>query len=332
MRWLALQLGALLGAKTLAACAPRSAVSPDIPPSTSESTTPPPSSPMPQASMARPTHTSETSELPELVVSRNGEPGELVRAALNAFGGMQTFVKAGDDVLIKPNICVANRTYEYAATTNPWVVGALVEMALQAGAHSVRVLDYPFGGSCEDAYIVSGIQEQVLAAGGEMEQISAFKFVETDLPQGIDLTKLRIYQDILDADVVINAPIAKHHSLAQLTLGMKNLMGTIQHRPPMHQNLGQRLADLASRIRPSLTVIDAVRILVRNGPTGGNLEDVRKIDMLIASPDIVAADSCMATLLGWDPMKLSYIAAGSAMGLGRSDVANLRLAEIDLSA
>ncbi len=274
-----------------------------------------------------PTHSGQA----YLAVARRGEPGPLVRAALQAIGGMGRFVSSGDDVIIKPNICVNYRTYEYAATTNPWVVGELVAQAFAAGAGRVRVLDYPFGGSSDSAYINSGIRAQVEAAGGEMEPISTFKFVSTSIPQGIDLTSCYIYEDVLNADVVINVPIAKHHSLAKLTLGMKNLMGVIRDRPMMHQNLGQRLADLTSRVRPALTVVDMVRVLLRNGPTGGNLADVEKIDYVVATHDIVAADSYAAMRFGVNPMSLSYVVAGTAMGLGRSDLENLDIDDIPLS-
>lgn len=273
--------------------------------------------------------TAESPTVPDLVVAHGEKPRRLVRQALKALGGMDRFINPGDDVIVKPNICVAYRSYEYAATTNPWVVGALVELALEAGAKRVRVMDYPFGGSCDEAYARSGIREQVEAAGGQMEAISAFKFTPTDLPEALHLTRCAIYQDILDADLVINVPIAKHHSLARLTLGMKNLMGTIRDRPMMHQNLGQRLADLSSRVRPALTVVDAVRILLANGPTGGSLGDVRQENTLIVSPDIVAADSYAATLFGIDPSTLTYVQAGGAMGLGRSRLGDLRIEEIN---
>jgi hypothetical protein len=106
---------------------------------------------------------------PDLVVARGGEPEQLVRQALAAGGGIGRFVPAGADVILKPNICVAYHTYEYAATTNPWVVGALVRLCFEAGARRVRVMDNPFGGTADQAYAVSGIREQVEAAGGEME-------------------------------------------------------------------------------------------------------------------------------------------------------------------
>ncbi len=263
-----------------------------------------------------------------MAVARGGEPEALVRHAIAALGGMQRFVSAGDDVIVKPNVCVDYRTYEYAATTNPWVVGEIVRLCLEAGAGRVRVMDFPFGGDSESAYRRSGIQEQVHAAGGEMEPIRFFKFVETEIPNALDLKTCQIYEDVLMADVVINVPIAKHHSLARLTLGMKNLMGVIRDRPYMHGNLGQRLADLASRVRPALTIIDAVRILQRSGPTGGRLGDVQKIDTVIASPDIVAADSYTATLFGLQPTDLSYIVSGLVMGLGRADLETMKIEEI----
>lgn len=267
---------------------------------------------------------------PDLVVARGGEPEELVRRALTAMGGIERFVRRGDDVIIKPNICVGYHTYEYAATTNPWVVAALVRLCLGAGARRVRVMDQPFASGPEEAYRRSGIEEQVKAAGGQMEIMSSFKFVSTEIPQGVDLKKWDLYDDALKADVLIDVPIAKHHSLARLTLGMKNLMGLIRNRSAMHSNLGQRLADVTSRVRPTLTVVDAVRVLTANGPTGGNLADVKKLDTLIVSPDIVAADAYAATLFGLQPDDLGFVRAGVQMGLGRSDLRNMNIEEINL--
>lgn len=331
LRYCGIGLGALIGGGALAACRPGTTPTPTrspAPPSTVPPTIPPTLIPSATATPSPVPPTATPPSYPHLAVARGGEPEDLVRRALDALGGIGRFVHQGDDVIIKPNICTAYHTYEYATTTNPWVVGALVRLCLEAGARRVRVMDFPFGGSAEEAYINSGIQDQVLAAGGEMEVMARVKFVDTDIPDGLDLRRCAIYRDILDADVLINVPIAKHHSLARLTLGMKNLMGTIRDRPMMHSNLGQRLADLSSRIRPALTVVDAVRILIAHGPTGGDLADVRKLDTVIASPDIVAADAYAATLFGLQPQDLSYVRAGTAMGLGRSDLENLWIAEV----
>jgi len=331
-------LGTMAGGWLLSACGVQKR-SPEVPPEHGEGLvegTPTPTAPptrtlpSPTAGMTSIPTATPFAAHPDLVVARGGEPEEMVQRALAALGGMERFVRPGDDVIVKPNICVGYHTYEYAATTNPWVVAALVRLCLEAGARRVRVMDYPFGGGAEQAYVRSGIQEQVAASGGEMEIMPQFKFVSTEIPQGLTLRQCDIYDEVLNADVVIDAPIAKHHGLARLTLGMKNLMGVIRNRPMMHRNLGQRLPDLTSRIQPALTIVDAVRILVDNGPTGGSLDDVKKMDTVIVSPDIVAADSYAATLFGLQPNDLAYVRAATDMGLGRSDLDSLDIEEISI--
>jgi uncharacterized protein (DUF362 family) len=279
-----------------------------------------------------PTATSVPLSPVDLVVARGGDPEEMARRALAAYGGMQTFVPKGASVVVKPNICVAYHTYEYAATTNPWLVSALVKLALEAGASRVQVFDFPFGGSAQEAYVRSGIEEQVLAAGGEMMPMPDFKFVSTELPAGVDLKRTKAFKDALEADVLIDVPIAKHHGSARLTLGMKNLMGLVLDRGAIHYNLGQRIADLASLFRPELTVVDAIRMLMRHGPSGGNLDDVKKMDTIIVSPDIVAADSYATTLFGLQPGDIEYIKAASRMGLGVSELDSLKIEEIAVGA
>ena len=263
-------------------------------------------------------------------VARGESPAALVQTAIKALGGIEQFVKTGDDVIIKPNICVAYHSEEYAATTNPEVVSALTTLCLGAGARRVRVMDSPFGGTAAEAYERSGIGEAVRSAGGEMEQMAKMKYREVEFPSGIDLKRWNVYGDALDADVLINVPIAKHHSMARLTLGMKNLLGLVTDRNQFHFNLGQRIADLNSRMRPTLTVVDAVRILMNHGPSGGDLSDVKKTDTVIASRDVVAADAYAATLFGLTGVDIPAIRAGAEMGLGTMDLENIKIEEIRL--
>jgi len=265
-----------------------------------------------------------------LAVARGQEPEALVRAALKALGGMQRFVKPGSEVILKPNICVDYHSAEFAATTNPAVVAAVTKLCLEAGAKRVRVLDMPFGGTPESAYAISGIAEAVKAAGGEMSIMSPVKFVKTDIPRGVDIRSWPVYRDALDADVLINLPIAKHHSLARLSLGAKNLFGLAANPPQLHSSLGQRAADLLSLFRPSLTIVDAVRILVAHGPTGGSLDDVKQADTVIASHDPVSADAYAATLFGLKGEDIAYVKAAAALGLGALDLSSVKLEEINV--
>jgi uncharacterized protein (DUF362 family) len=159
-----------------------------------------------------------------------------------------------------------------------------------------------------------------------------YKYVTTKNPKAVTLKSPAIFDDILKADVLINVPIAKQHSSSRLTMGMKNLMGVVQDRDSMHWALGQSIADLNALVRPQLTVLDAVRILTANGPTGGNLADVKKLDTVIASPDVVAVDSYAASLFGMKPEDLDFIVKGVALGVGRSDLQNLNIQKIPLGA
>jgi len=265
-----------------------------------------------------------------LAVVRGPEPAEITRRAIAALGGMERFVKPGANVIIKPNICVAYHTYEYAATTNPEVVAELARLCRGAGAKRVRVMDTPFGGTAEAAYEITGIKKAVEAAGGVMEIMSPVKFKEVPFPKGVDIKSWPVYQDILEADLVINVPIAKHHNLTRLALGGKNLLGVVNRANQFHQNIGQRVADLVSVVRPTLTVVDAVRILVEHGPTGGSLQDVKKTDTIIASHDIVAADAYATTLFDLKAEDIAYIQAAAAMGLGTLDLKSIKIEEIGL--
>lgn len=264
-----------------------------------------------------------------LGVAHGSDPDKITRAALAAVGGIERFVQKGHNVIIKPNICVDYHPPEYAATTNPVVVATLVKLCLEAGAAKVRVMDTPLGGTADSAYAISGIREAVQAAGGAMEIMAPAKFVKTEIPQGKDLKSWKLYRDALDADVLINVPIAKHHNLARLSLGSKNMLGLVTDVNQIHRNLGQRVADVNSVLRPTLTVVDAVRILVAHGPTGGSLNDVRETNTVIASHDLVAADSWAATLFDLTGEDVEYIRAEAGMGLGTLDLKSIKVEEVN---
>lgn len=273
-----------------------------------------------QPASASPGSVPRRRERPPLAVARGGDPAAITAAAIAALGGMKVFVKPGDDVIIKPNICTGYHGPEYAATTNPDVVGALVGLCRAARAGRVRVMDMPFGGPADEAYRTSGIQAAVDRAGGEMEIMAPAGFQDFTIPAGQDLKQWPIYADILACDVLIDVPIAKDHGMTRLTLGGKNLLGVILDPGSIHSNIGQRTADLMSVCRPTLTVIDAFRVLTANGPTGGDLNDVERLETLIASPDIVAADSYAATLFDLTGADVPYVQAAYEMGLGEMDL------------
>ena len=205
LRNLTLGVTTLAAQPLLASCSPKPEATP---PSSTETRVP--TTQVPTGKTPAPT----PGVFPDMVVTHGSDPEKSVRQGMQALGGMEEFMKKGADVIIKPNICVGYNTYEYASTTNPWVVAALVKMCLEAGAKRVRVMDFPFGGTPEQSYRYSGIEDAVKEAGGEMEVMSELKYIEADIPNAVQLKKVRVYEDILKTDLLINVPIAKHHSMA----------------------------------------------------------------------------------------------------------------------
>ena len=264
----------------------------------------------------------------ELIVATGPYPGKITRAAVEALGGMHKFISKGDIVVVKPNIGW-DRLPEQAATTNPEVVAAIVLMCFEAGAKKVKVFDRTVNDP-RRCYVQSGIAPAARNVGAEVSHIDERKFKETALG-GLALKTWPLYEDNLNADKVINVPIAKHHSLSKLTLGMKNWMGIMGgSRSQIHQRIDESLVDVAKVIKPALTIIDAVRILTRNGPQGGNAADVKKLDTVVVGVDQVAVDSYAATLFGIKGSELGYVRIGDKSGLGTMDLSKVKIIKVSV--
>lgn len=251
-----------------------------------------------------------------ILVSSGEGPAKNTRAAIDGIGGMAKLVRKGDFVVIKPNIAW-NRPPSAAATTNPEVVAELVKMCKEAGAGRILVIDHCIDKPAEAVLGFTGIQEAAEKAGAEVraaQNESDYRTVE--LPKGKLIKSDTCIKEILKADVFINAPIAKTHSATRLTLGMKNLMGCNWDRQAWHDSssLDQCIVDYASAIKPDLTVLDATRILLTNGPKGpGQTKDPGKV---VVGTDPVAVDAYAATLFGLKPKEVGHIALAAESGLG----------------
>lgn len=254
---------------------------------------------------------------------------KMTEQAIAALGGMQRFVRRGDVVWVKPNIAW-NRKPEQAANTNPAVVATLVRLCLDAGAKTVKVGDHP----CNDpkqTYVNSGIEAAVQAAGGQVVYLDGNRFRDVDV-NGEQLKTWPVYPEIIESDLVINVPIAKHHGLSTATLCMKNYMGVVGgSRGKWHQDISACLCDITAYMKPRLCVLDAVRILTGNGPVGGNLADVKRMDTVAAGTDIVALDAFGAELMGHEKGAIGAVVAAEKAGLGKMDYRSLALREIAVS-
>jgi len=262
----------------------------------------------------------------EKLVIANGDPSSATRAAIRALGGMERFIQSGESVVIKPNIGW-DRTPVQAANTNPLVISALVKMCLDAGAATVVVTDH----SCNESrrcFTRSGIWKEASNAGAVVVLPAGHRFRIHDLG-GVVLGKMPVLTAAVRADRFINVPVAKHHGMSGFTGAMKNLYGVLGgRRNRLHQRLDESIADLADFIRPTLTVMDATRVLMRNGPQGGNLGDVRSVDQVIASTDQVAVDAYGCGLIGLKPTDLPYLALAQKKGLGTADLSTIPREEV----
>ncbi len=270
----------------------------------------------------------QPASVPDVVWVEGGEPAALLAKALESLGGMSKFVSKGDTVLVKPNIGW-DRTPEYAANTNPDLVEAVVKACFEAGAKEVKIFDH----TCNNAqrcYINSGIQDKAEAAGAKVYHVQPERFKPIKLTKAEILKEWPIYQDYLEVNKVINVPIAKHHGLATVTLGLKNLMGVMGgSRGELHSPF-RKLIDVVADILPTLTIIDAYRMLVDHGPRGGDLADVKNPKVLIASPCTVAADVTALELFGHQVRDISHIADAIDRGLAKVDIKNLKPVKLKL--
>jgi uncharacterized protein (DUF362 family) len=260
---------------------------------------------------------------PVLAAVEGESPAAITREAIAMLGGMKMFVGKGDKVVIKPNIGW-DRTPEMAACTNPEVVKTLVELVLDAGAKTAIVIDNTTN-QAKRCYVRSGIQEAVKQAGGDMLFVDDYRVKKIAL-KGSWLKEWDIVLDVVEADKIINVPIAKHHSLCRLTMGMKNWLGAIGGaRNQLHQSLDQAVVDLSAFFKPQLTVLDAYRILVRNGPQGGRISDTQLVKTVVAGTDPVAVDAMGATFFEVTPAELPYLRLARERGLGEFQLEKVRL-------
>jgi uncharacterized protein (DUF362 family) len=248
--------------------------------------------------------------------ARGKDPADNVRRAVAALGGMERFVRRGESVLVKPNVGW-DRLPAQAANTDPEVVAELVRLCRGAGAARVVVADV----SCNDpgrCFARSGVRAAAEKAGAEVLDASQFRMRPASLPGAA--AGLEVIEPILQADRVINVPVAKHHGLSRVTLGMKNWFGVLgAGRNRLHQDIDRCIAELGAIFRPTLTVVDATRVLTASGPQGGSLADVRAVDAVAAGTDPVLLDAWGARILGVDPRTLAFVAEAERRGLGKGD-------------
>ncbi len=260
---------------------------------------------------------------PDLAWIQGESPAQITKEAISVLGGIQRFISKGDVVVVKPNIGW-DRVPKQAACTNPEVVKTIIELCFGAGAKEVKVIDNP----CNPArrtYARSGIADAAKEAGAKVLFPNPHKLKKMAL-NGEWLKEWQVYTDFVEADKIINVPIAKTHSLSRLTMGMKNWLGALGgNRNQLHQKLDQVMIDLAAFFKPCLSFMDGYRILIRNGPQGGRLSDAKLFKTVVAGIDYVAVDAAGATFFDIQPQDLPYLQIAHQKGLGEINMEKLKI-------
>jgi uncharacterized protein (DUF362 family) len=211
------------------------------------------------------------------------------------------------------------------------VVATVAQACIDAGAQRVVVLDYPLR-PAELCLKRTGIQAACKPIKGvhvlALEDRKFFR--EVKVPQGKVLDRVEVIKEVLDSEVLINLPQAKTHSATGVSLGIKNLMGLIWDRYSFHSsyNINQALADLATVIKPQLTILDATRALVSGGPGGPG--EVQKPNLIIAGIDPIAVDSYGVSVAPWygqnfKGRQVEHLLVAHQRGLGKIDLEQLKI-------
>jgi uncharacterized protein (DUF362 family) len=276
-----------------------------------------------------PAYLSAAEEVDLAVIS--GEPAAATRKALEALGGIARFVKKGQRVVIKPNMSFA-KTPDFAASTHPLVVVTVAQACIEAGAREVLVLDHTLQ-RAELCLERTGIRDacKQYVPGVHVLALQDRKFFrEIRIPQGKVLDRVEVLTDILDNAVLINVPVAKSHSATGVSLGLKGLMGLIWDRESFHSqfNINQGIADLATVIKPQLTILDATRAMVTGGPGGPG--EVKKPNLIVAGVDPVAVDSYGVGIVPWygqnfKGRQVEHLLIAHQRGLGQIDMEKLKI-------
>lgn len=263
-----------------------------------------------------------------LGVARGENHEQMLRMAIAAIGGIEHFIRKGDVVLIKPNVAF-DRAPKLGATTNPDVLGALIRLVRAAGASEVRVADNPIE-SPESCFAKSGIADATHQNGASLYLPSPTSFEMLEVPGAKLIARWPFfYRPFRGADKVIGIAPIKDHNLCSASMCTKNWYGLLGgRRNQFHQDIHNIVADLALMMKPTFVILDASRMLMKNGPTGGDLSDVVPGHTLVAATDQIAADSFgYSQLLGRTTALPQYLHNAHDRGLGTPDWKSVSMKE-----
>lgn len=264
-----------------------------------------------------------------VVVVHGEDIPKMIAAGIAKMGGWEKFVKPGGKVALKPNLAWKS-TPEQGGNTHPAIVREVVLAAEAAKAKQVLIPE----NTCQpekETFPTSGILEALKGTKAKLYRPKRADYVEVDVPKGKICRKAKVSRDLIEADCLINMPVAKHHGGATLTISMKNWMGAVDNntRRSWHRDgLHQCIADFSTYLKPHLVIVDATRIMLDHGPQGpGKLAHPHEI---IFSTDPAAADAYAASLFNKTPEDVPHIKLAGELGVGCIDLAKIKIERVEV--
>jgi uncharacterized protein (DUF362 family) len=269
----------------------------------------------------------EAAAYPDLVALKGGKPALMFDRGMKIIGGMGRFVKAGQTVVIKPNISW-DVPPDGGANTSPELVASVIKHCRDAGASKVYVMDHSIE-YWENSKKNSLIGAAIESAGGVYAPSESDSYYGKITVSGSVLKEALIHETLLEGDVLISVPVLKHHGGAGVSISAKGLMGCVWNRRAYHADGLQRcIADFLAVRKPDLNVIDAGLVVTRHGPRGGSASDLVRMDSLLISADVVASDSAGAMMLGHKPRDIEHIRLAAQAGHGEIDLSKLNIERV----
>lgn len=266
----------------------------------------------------------------KIAVVTGADRVKAVNSGIKAIGGIETFIKKGDRVLVKVNAAFASPP-SLSATTNPDLLAEVVRLCFSAGAASVAVTDNPINNP-ESCFTLSGIGEAAQAGGARLILPRDALFSNITVPDSNFIKNWPILSGSFEGitKLIGVAPVKDHHR-SGASMSMKNWYGFIGGRRNIfHQDIHTFIKDLALMVKPTFVILDGTFTMITNGPTGGSISDLKQTNTMIISTDQVAADAAGAALLGKRPGDLPFIAKAEQAGAGTADFESLNPVRVSI--
>ncbi len=257
-------------------------------------------------------------------IKNDNEIEKAVEHAIKLIGGINKFIKKGEKVLIKPNVC-SEKKFTTGITTHPKVIRAVVKQVLKAGAKPIVGESSIIGHSTMKSFEISGIKDALKGLKVKIIDLNTLKSRRVKIPNAIRKKEITVSEGAVKVDRIISIPVLKTHMKTLVSLSLKNMKGIEYGREKTNNHMAgleETIVDLNKRFKPDLSIISGIIGHQGNGPTNGK---PIKANLIIAGRDPVAVDTVGTILMGFNPKKVKHIKLAAEQGLGTNDIHKIKI-------